>query len=349
MRAFVLDRDGWRLTDVPDPRPAPGQVVVRTTAAGLCHSDLTLASRSADEQRFALPVVLGHELAGTVVALGAGVTDGGDIAIGSAVVGYGPRGCGRCAACATGAENYCRAPGSRLPPGLGADGALAELVAVDLDHLLLATGVPPAQGAALTDAGLTALHALGRALTAVGLPPDEVTVVVLGIGGLGHVAVQLARRAGASVIAVDRLPAKRRLAERLGADHALPADADLPGAVRELTSGRGADVVLDLVGSGPSLAQAADLVGVNGVISVVGVGSGRLEVGMHALPLGVRTDLPYWGTRPELARLLELAAAGEVRVEVEEVALDEVETAYARLAAGAVLGRAVAVPGAGIA
>ncbi|KAB2812150.1 alcohol dehydrogenase catalytic domain-containing protein [Pimelobacter simplex] len=340
MRAFVLDRDGWGLREVPDPRPAAGQVVVRTTAAGLCHSDLTLAARPPDAHPFALPLVLGHELAGTVVERGPGVT--GDLALGTPVVGYGPRGCGHCAACATGAENYCRTPGPRFPPGLGTPGALAELVAVDARHLLPAPDLAPAQGAALSDAGLTALHALDRALAAVGLPPEELTVVVLGVGGLGHVAVQLARLAGAAVIAVDRVAAKLDLARRLGADHVLPAGPELPDAVRELTGGRGADVVIDLVGSSVSLAQAGAMVAVNGVVSVVGVGSGRLAVGMHALPLGVRTDLPFWGTRPELARLLGLAAAGQVRVEVEEIALDDVPAGYDRLAAGEVLGRAVA-------
>ncbi|WP_436698060.1 alcohol dehydrogenase catalytic domain-containing protein [Nocardioides sp. BYT-33-1] len=346
MRAFVLDRDGWGLADLPDPRPGAGQVVVRTTAAGLCHSDLTLASRSADEHPFPLPVVLGHELAGTVEALGPGVTERAGIEVGAAVVGYGPRGCGRCHRCASGAENYCRAPGPRLPPGLGAPGALAELVAVEADHLVPAPGVPAAQAAALTDAGLTALHALDRAVASVGLPPEETTVVVIGVGGLGHVAVQLARRAGSRVLAVDRLPAKRELAARCGAHQVLAPGPSLAGTVRELTQGRGADVVLDLVGSSSSLDLASGVVAVGGTVSIVGVGSGRLAVGMHALPLGVRTDLPYWGTRPELVGLLGLAAAGEVRVEVEEVGLEAVEAAYAHLAAGEVLGRAVARPGA---
>lgn len=343
MRAFVLDRDGWGLTDVPDPRPGRGQVVVRTTAAGLCHSDLTLAGRDPAAHPFALPLVLGHELAGTVVEHGPGVR-AADLPLGTPVVGYGPRGCGHCTPCAAGAENYCRTPGPRFSPGLGTDGALADLVAVDATHLLAAPRVDPAQGAALSDAGLTAAHALGRALGTLGLPPAEVSVVVIGIGGLGHVAVQLARRTGARVVAVDPVPAKRALAARLGADVVLAPGEDLVPAVRALTEGRGADVVLDLVGSPATVAQAAALVAVNGVVSIAGVGSGRLPVGMHALPLGVRTDLPFWGTRRELAALLDLAAAGEVRVEVEEVALADVADAYARLAAGTVPGRAVMVP-----
>lgn len=343
MRAFVLDRDGWGIADVPDPRPGRGQVVVRTTAAGLCHSDLTLAGRDPAQHPFALPLVLGHELAGTVVELGPGVAPG-EVALGAAVVGYGPRGCGRCTPCAAGAENYCRTPGARFPPGLGTHGALAEHVAVDATHLLAAPRVDPAQGAALSDAGLTAAHALGRALGALAVPPEEATVLVLGIGGLGHVAVQLARRTGARVVGVDPVPAKRALAGRLGADVVLPPDEDLVPAVRALTEGRGADVVLDLVGSPATVAQAGALVAVDGVVSIVGVGSGRLPVGMHALPLGARTDLPFWGTRPELAALLDLAAAGEVHVEVEEVALDDVAATYARLEAGEVPGRAVMVP-----
>lgn len=343
MRAYVLTATGCELTEVPDPVPGPGQVVVRTTAAGLCHSDLTLAARAPQAHPFALPIVLGHELAGTVVEVPSGVTG---LRVGDTVVGYGPRGCGRCVSCSAGAENYCRVgAGGRFAPGLGADGALADYVAVDAGHLVPAVDIAPSQGAALTDAGLTAFHALNRALsTQPPLRAKAAAVVVIGVGGLGHAAVQLARLAGAEVIAIDRAASKLALATALGVEHVVAAGATTADHVRELTGGRGADVVLDLVAGDETLRQAAAMLAVDGVLSIVGVGSGRLPVGMHALPLGARTDLPFWGTRAELAELLRLARSGQVHLEVEEFSLERTAEAYAALDRGEVRGRAVVLP-----
>lgn len=338
MKAFVLDRDGCGLRDVPEPTSTPGRVVVRTTAAGLCHSDLTLASRAPEEHPFALPLVLGHELAGTVVETGPGVDH---LRVGDEVVGYGPRGCGRCDRCSSGAENYCQESPSEFSPGLGSDGALAEFISVDAGHLLASDGLAPAQAAALSDAGLTAYHALERAFTLSDRPREGLRVAVLGVGGLGHFALQLAKLAGSQVVAVDRSEVKRELARELSADHVFDGGSDTAAAVADLTAGRGCDVVLDLVSAHATLDLAKSIVAKNGVVSVVGVGSARLPVGIHALPLGTRTDLPFWGTRTELLRLLELARTGRVRAVVEHHSLDDVHNAYARLERGEVNGRAV--------
>ncbi|WP_235735540.1 zinc-binding dehydrogenase [Nocardioides alcanivorans] len=212
---------------------------------------------------------------------------------------------------------------------------------MDAHHLLAADGLAPAQAAALSDAGLTAHHALERAFALCDRPRSEVVVAVVGVGGLGHLAVQMANLAGATTVAVDRVADKRAFAQTLGADHVLDGGPEAAAAVRELTSGRGCDVVLDLVAVRTTLDLAAGIVARNGVISVVGVSADRLPVGMHALPLGTRTDLPFWGTRDELAALVERARAGLLRVEVEEHSLDGAAAAYARLERGSVLGRAV--------
>lgn len=341
MKAFVLTADGRGHAELPDPRPGLGQVVVRTTAAGLCHSDLTLAAREPSAHPFKLPMTLGHELAGTIVEVAPDVTGWHT---GDPVVGYGPRGCGQCDRCRDGAENYCRTPPTAAIPGLGAHGALAEYVSVDARSLLRADDVDPEQGAALTDAGLTAHHALGRALAVGAAAVAEVpVVVVIGIGGLGHLAIQLAKLAGAHVIAIDRLDAKLALGRRVGADRVLASGSEVVAQVHDLVGG-GVDVVLDFVASSETLTQAGAMVGRDGVVSIVGVGAGRLPVGMHALPLGVRTDLPFWGTRPELRQLLDLAASGQLSVEVETHRFEETAFAYGRLARGEVLGRAVICP-----
>ncbi len=334
----MLGRDGVGFADINDPRAGRDEVVVRTAAAGLCHSDLVLAARPPDQHPFGVPFALGHELAGTVVELGEGVRS---LEVGDEVVGYGPRGCGRCGGCASGAENYCRSAPTARPPGLGSDGALAEYVVVSARHLLSSAGVAAAQAAALSDAGLTSYHALGRAIAMAGRPADDLTIVVIGIGGLGHLAVRLAARRGARVIAVERQLDKRELAASRGADEVLDDGADTAAAIADLTSGRGCDIVLDFVARQSTFALGRSIVARDGVISIVGVGTDRLEVGMHALPLGVRTDLPFWGTRVELSRVLELARRGVLDVEVEEHGFPQTPMAYERLAAGEVMGRAV--------
>lgn len=341
MLALQLTSDGMRLAEVPEPEPGPGEVLVEVTAAGLCHSDLTVAARRPDELGFALPVVLGHELAGTVAQVGAGV-DGWQA--GDAVAGYGPRGCGTCTGCVGGRVNYCRVGSDRRPPGLGADGALAQYVVVEAGSLVAADGVPALQAAALTDAGLTAHHAIAR--TGVG---EGAVVVVIGVGGLGHAAVQLLRERGCRIVALDVEQAKLDLALRLGAEAALTSVRGVEGDIADLTHGEGVDAVLDFVASDATLGLAAGVLGRDGVLSIVGVGAGRLPVGMHAVALGTRVDTPFWGTREELVEVLDLCRSGRLTLEVESVGLEDVEAAYARLAAGQVLGRVAAVPRAGTA
>ncbi|MCW2785373.1 MAG: oxidoreductase [Marmoricola sp.] len=341
MRALLFDGASLSMVDRPDPHPGPGQAVVAVLGAGLCHSDLTVMRRPGDAHPFALPIVLGHELAGTVVEIAHDVSS---VRVGDVVAGYGPRGCRICRRCVSGAMNYCRQrPPGLFPPGLGSDGALAEYVVVDADSLADTGGIDPLQAAALTDAGLTAQHAIGRALAGRAVP-NVLTVVVIGIGGLGHVAVQLLVRLGiGQVLAVDVSAEKLTLAADLGATHVLLAGQAVE-AVRELTSGLGADAVLDFVASETTLVQAARMVAIDGVISVVGVGSGRLPVAMHSVPLGTRVDVPFWGSRPELDQVLAIARTGGLRVDVTAFALDQASAAYELLDRGAVRGRAVVRP-----
>jgi propanol-preferring alcohol dehydrogenase len=281
--------------------------------------------------------VLGHELAGVVVAAGEGV---GPELIGTAIVGFGPRGCGTCARCRRGAVNYCRdrPPGS-FPPGLGSPGGLAEYVALPAGSVVDRRGVSAAQAAALSDAGLTAWHAVRRAS-----PHPGDTVVVIGVGGLGHVAIQMLRRtADVRVVAVDVDESKLELARKLGADVCVRGD-DVVATVRGLTDGAGADVVLDFVAVAPTLAAATAMLAVDGTLSIVGVSAARLPVGVHAVPFGTRVDTPFWGGRDELDDLLFMAETGQVRVTVEEIDLAEVAKGYRRLERGEVLGRLVAIP-----
>ncbi|MFC7933013.1 NAD(P)-dependent alcohol dehydrogenase [Streptomyces cinereoruber] len=327
---------------VPDPEPGPGQVLLRVTAAGVCHSDIAVMSWPADQLPFPLPLTLGHEGVGTVEALGAGVEG---FAVGDPVAVYGPWGCGACSMCAQGKENYClRAAELGIrPPGLGAPGAIAEYMVVDSPRHLVPLGdLDPVRAAPLTDAGLTPYHAVKRSLPK--LVPGS-TAVVIGTGGLGHVAIQLLRAmTAARVVALDVTEEKLALARAVGAHETVLSDASAAAAVRELTGGRGAEVVLDFVGAPPTVTSAGAMAGVEGDVTIVGLGGGALPVGFGSPAYEVSVASPYWGTRAELIEVLDLARVGAVDVHVETYALDDAPKAYERLHEGRVEGRAVILP-----
>ncbi|MFC8723234.1 NAD(P)-dependent alcohol dehydrogenase [Kitasatospora sp. NPDC057198] len=327
---------------VPDPEPGPGQVLLKVTAAGVCHSDIAVMSWPAEQLPFPLPLTLGHEGAGTVAALGAGVTG---LTEGESVAVYGPWGCGSCAKCAEGKENYCLRANDLgiMPPGLGAPGAMAEYMLVDDPRHLVPLGdLDPVRTVPLTDAGLTPYHAIKRSLR--GLVPGS-TAVVIGTGGLGHVAIQLLRAmTAARVIALDVTEEKLALARAVGAHEAVLSDGAAAGKVRELTAGLGAQAVFDFVGAPPTTALAGQLAAVEGDVTIVGIGGGSLAVGFGALPYEVSVTSPYWGSRSELIEVLDLARTGAVDVHVETYGIDEAPLAYERLHAGKINGRAVILP-----
>ncbi|BBC30388.1 Alcohol dehydrogenase [Streptomyces graminofaciens] len=345
MKAVQYRRVGHapEVVEVPVPEPGPGQVLLKVTAAGLCHSDLAVMGWPEERFPYPLPMTLGHEGVGTVAAVGSGVEWPAE---GDAVAVYGPWGCGRCHKCAEGKENCCpHAAGlGILPPGLGSPGALAEYMLVDSPrHLVPLNGLDPVQAAPLTDAGLTPYHAIVKSLAK--LVPGS-TAVVMGVGGLGHLAVQLLRvLTPARVVALDVSEGKLELARTVGAHEALLSDDAAAGRIRELTGGRGAEVVLDFVGAQATLAVAAASVAVEGDVTIVGIGGGTLAVGFGGgLPFEVSATFPYWGSRVELMEVVELARQGLVSSHVETFSIEEAPVAYERLHAGDINGRAVVLP-----
>ncbi|MGY1634936.1 NAD(P)-dependent alcohol dehydrogenase [Geodermatophilus sp. SYSU D01186] len=345
MRALQIT--GWQsdpeFRDLEPPRPGPGEVLVRVGGAGVCHSDLhVLHEFPPGAMPWQLPFTLGHENAGWIAGTGPGVRGPEQ---GQPVAVYGAWGCGVCRSCAAGAENYCRAPGGgSAVGGLGADGGMAEYLLVpSARHLVpLPDGLEPRTAAPLTDAGLTPYHAIARVADLLG--PGS-TAVVVGAGGLGNLAVQVLRATtGATVVAVDPRAESRELARARGAHAVLDSDADTAAAIRDLTAGTGADVVLDMVGSDGTLALAASAVGIDGAIVVVGIAGGTLPVSWLRLPYGIRVLTTYWGTRPELHAVLALAARGDLVAQTTEWPLSRAPEAYAALRAGSVTGRAVVVP-----
>ncbi len=314
---------------VPDPQPGPGQVLLKVTAAGVCHSDIAVMSWPAEGFPYELPLTLGHEGVGTVAALGAGVTG---LSEGDAVAVYGPWGCGTCAKCAEGKENYCLRAGELgiHPPGLGRPGSMAEYLLVDDPrHLVPLDGLDPVAAVPLTDAGLTPYHAIKRSLPK--LVPGS-TAVVIGTGGLGHVAIQLLRAlTSARVVALDVTEDKLRLAREVGAHETVLSDAKAADAVRELTGGLGAEAVFDFVGVAPTVKTAGAVAAVEGDVTLVGIGGGSIPVGFGLLPFEVSVNAPYWGSRSELIEVLNLARSGAVSVHTETYSLDDAPLAYERL------------------
>ncbi|PKZ63838.1 NAD(P)-dependent alcohol dehydrogenase [Gordonia terrae] len=333
--------DAPTVVEVPRPTPGPGQVLLAVTAAGVCHSDLHIMSASPSEYRYKpLPLTLGHEAAGIVVSTGAGADH---FAPGTAVLVYGPWGCGICASCSRGEENYCTDARGVQPPGIAVDGAMAEYLLVDAERHLVPLGdLDPVQAVALTDAGLTAFHAIKRSMHHLGAGTHA---VVIGAGGLGHVAVQILRAmTAATVIAVDVASDKLELARAVGAHHCVVNGDAAADELGRVTAGAGADAVFDFVGSEQTVRLAGEVAATYADIAVVGVGHGALPVGYRRQAFEVSVRSTFWGSRSELWEVIALARAGRVRVTVETHTLDEAPSAYERLARGEVLGRAVVVP-----
>ena len=344
MNAFRLTQWGKpaELCEATIPEPGPGQVLLKIAAAGACHSDLHLMDWPEGQLPWKLPFTLGHENAGWVEQAGAGVTS---LRKGDAVLVYGPWGCGRCRPCRLGRENYCEraAEISAAGGGLGLDGGMAQYMLVPSARLLVPIGeLDPVQAAPLADAALTPYHAIAKSRDR--LQPGA-TAVVIGIGGLGQMAIQLLKATtGARVIAVDTDDRKLESARTLGADVVVRSDASAAEAIRKQTSGIGAELVLDMVGADATLALGAKSVRAEGRLVIIGLAMGTLPLNFFALPYGAEVATSYWGTVTELMELVALARAGKIRVDVEVFSLDHAPEAYARLRRGEIRGRAVIVP-----
>ena len=342
MRAYRLIGAGRaEVGAVPRPEPGPGEVLLRVLAAGVCRTDLALLRSGGNGLE--LPVTLGHEVVGEVMVLGEGVAG---LASGTVVAVYELLGCGRCSACARGQDNVCRdvIPGAI---GITRDGGMAEHVVAPARNLVALGDVDPVHAAPLTDAGMTALHAVER-----GRPQLEpgATAVVVGIGGLGHLAVQFVRATSrVRVVAVDVDRARLDFAAGIGADDGVLTAPDAAEGILEANGGRKVDVVFDFVGAQASLDLAAQVTGRGGAIVVTGGGGGRLSITAQ-MGAGGSPDREiaivhtFGGTREDLMQALALAEAGRVQTHVEAYDLEAAGRVLADLDAGNVLGRAVLVP-----
>lgn len=344
MRAVTFAKPGAvEVTDKPVPELAPDEVLVKIGGAGLCHSDLHILHMPADS-----PLIgrtLGHESAGWVERLGEQVTG---FAVGDAVLVSLIWGCGQCAQCLAGRDNLCEATGdrTRMPksPGIGPEGGMAEFIAVKARLLDPIGSLNPVDAAPLADAALTPMHAINSVRHRL---TSDATVVTIGLGGLGHLGLQiLAATTGARIIALDTDEAKLAAAPGHGADIALKSDGEAAAKILELTGGLGADVVLDFVGVQPTVDLATAVIASGGSLRFVGLGGGSFPyvAGTGSLPWGVNVERSFGGTRSEQREVIALAQAGKIAADIVRYPLEDAPRAFADLEAGRVPGRAVLIP-----
>lgn len=329
---------GPEVVEIDRPVPGPGEVLLRITAAGMCHSDHVVMDMPEEGFPYAIPQTLGHEPAGVVEELGEGATG---VEIGDAVIVYGCWGCGVCEMCADGSEQLCLR-GMRSP-GLGAPGAMAEYMIVDnARHLVPIGDLDPVKAASLTDAALTPYRGIKRVIGHLG---GGSTAVVIGAGGLGHVAIQLLRELTAThVIALDIGEDKLAFAREMGAHEAFESDADAAAKVKELTGGRGADVVFDFVGIDATGELALAAVRVAGAVVILGAGGGTAKVGFMSAPYDVTVTTSLWGRRNELIEVVEMAKRGQIEIHTTTYPIEDAPRAYQLLDEGQITGRAIVVP-----
>jgi len=324
------------LDTVPVPDVARDEVLIRIAGAGVCHSDLHIRSGEFPlPPGFELPLTLGHENAGYVEAVGPDVTA---VKRGDAVAVWGGRGCGSCRICRQGDEQCCN-----IALWVAA-GGYAEFMHVPSERLLVKLdGLDPIDAAPLADAGLTPYRAIKKILPH--LYPGA-AVAVVGIGGLGHMALQILRAVAPStrVIAVDVAPERLAAAAELGASDVVDARRDAAGEIVRLTGGEGAQAVIDLVGSDASLRTAASAAARKGIIVLVGLGGGTLPFSFLGLRSECTVTSSYWGSYTEFQDVLALARRGSIRPTIRRYPLDRVNEALDALARGEVQGRAVVTP-----
>ena len=335
MQAAILHGFGPTLSveEVPRPVPKADEVLIQVEACGVCHSDLHVAEGDQPMLKAVTKpdLIPGHEVVGRVVERGADVTH---LAVGERVgVAWNHSTCGTCEPCREGMENLCR---KAVITGVMVDGGYADYMVARASHALpIPANIPSAEAAPLFCAGLTVYRALKNA----GVGPGQ-RVAVFGVGGLGHLAVQIAKAWGADVIALDLDPGKLALALDLGALQALnAASAD---DIKALRKTGGVHVAVVTSAAKAAYDTAFKCLRPGGTLSVVGLPSEPLTfpalalVGIEARVVGSSV-----GTRDDMRAVLTLAAEGRLRCITETQPLDQVNAVFERMRRGQITGRVV--------
>jgi len=330
-----------QLTEVADPTiTGPLDVIVRIGGAGVCRTDLhILEGQWAEKSGVTLPYTIGHENAGWVHSVGSSVTN---VAVGDKVIVHPLVTCGLCRACRSGDDVHCSASDF---PGIDSSGGYAEFLKTSARSVItLDDSLEPADVAALADAGLTAYHAVAKASRL--LRPGHFAVMI-GAGGLGHIGVQVFKAiSGATLIVTDRNPEALALAKELGADHVVLASADGShiAAIRELTSGNGAEAIIDFVGEGGATKDGVAMLRGAGNYYVVGYGENIDVPTIDIISAEINIIGNLVGSYNDLVELMALAAQGKVSLHTVKYRLEDYQQALDDLDAGRIRGRAILVP-----
>jgi len=332
-----------QLVETDVPVPSAGQVLVEVAGNGLCHSDLTMMQMPREIGEtidWHMPFTLGHEVAGRIAAVGAGVVG---FEVGESVALVSPSSCGVCGLCIRGRDSAC--PHGLKGRGYGRDGGLAQFVVANAPREVVKIGsLDPRHAAPLTDAGATSYHAVRKVLHK--LTPGSLAVVI-GAGGLGSFAVQLLRvLSPTTVVALDTNPDRLAYVRELGAHETVVGVDEHTGAeLRRVTNGDKATVVLDFVGTDQTILAGVGAVQPFGTYAVIGSSGGTLRRPWYgSLPRDGEIVHFQGSSISDAHEVIRLAEQGLIRSDADLFPLTDVAAAYDALSAGKLRGRAVVTP-----
>jgi NAD+-dependent secondary alcohol dehydrogenase Adh1 len=342
MRAARLHayHEALKLDEVDEPKATgPLDVVVRIGAAGLCRTDLHIQEGQwAEKSGVKLPYTPGHENAGWIHEVGAGVTN---VEVGDTVIVHPFITCGLCRACRNGDDMHC-ANGSF--PGIDRDGGFADFLLTSARSVVkLDPSLQPAEIAALADAGLTAIHAVKKAIPVLAAGTK---VVVIGAGGLGHIGIQcLKAYTPTEIIVVDPSEPALALARELGADHTVKVEGTSHiDTVKELTDGVGAEAIIDFVGEKGAVEDGVAMIQDGGFYYVIGYGQNVDVPTIDVISREISFIGNLVGTYVDLQDLMTLTAQGKVTLHTSTYPLGAINDAMADLDGGRLQGRGILVP-----
>ena len=328
-----------KVEQVDEPKlHGPFDVIVRIGAAGLCRTDLHIQEGQwAEKSGVQLPYTPGHENAGWVHEVGSAVTN---VEVGDTVIVHPFISCGLCLPCRRGDDMHCL---NGAFPGIDRDGGFADFLHTSARSVIkLDPSLEPKDIAALADAGLTAIHAVKRALPVLG---PGTRAVVIGAGGLGHIGIQCLRAmTAAEIIVIDPSEKALALAGEVGADHTVKVDGGHVDTVKEMTDGLGAEAIIDFVGEKGAIEDGIAMVRDGGYYYVIGYGENINIPTIDVISREISFIGNLVGTYNDLQELMTLTAQGKVRLHTNTYPLDAINDAMADLDGGRLQGRGILIP-----
>ena len=341
MRAARLHayHDALKLDSIEEPTiDGPLDVIVRIGAAGLCRTDLHIQEGQwAEKSEVVLPYTPGHENAGWIHEIGGGVTN---VEVGDTVIVHPFISCGLCLPCRVGDDMHCL---NGSFPGINRDGGFADLLKTSARSVVkLDTGLEPKDIAALADAGLTAIHAVKKAIPIL---TAGTRAVVIGAGGLGHIGIQcLKAMTPAEIIVIDPSEKALALAGEMGADQTVKVDGNHVDTVKQMTDGLGAEAIIDFVGEKGAIEDGIAMLRDGGFYYVIGYGENIDIPTIDVISREISFIGNLVGTYADLQELMTLTAQGQVSLHTSTYPLDAINDAMADLDGGRLQGRGILIP-----